>query len=429
MNTPDSLTPSRRSFLKSSAATAAAVSVATHAHAQGSGKLKLGLVGCGGRGTGAANQALSADPEVELYAMADAFAPNLQNSLKNLSNNRPAEAINCPEERQFTGLDAFQKVLDSGVDVVVLATPPGFRPAQLRAAIEAGKHVFCEKPMAVDAAGARSVIATAKMAKEKNLNLVSGFCWRSSNSRREAFQQVLDGSIGDVTSIYATYYTGPVKPMPPADSRPAGMGDVEWQIRNWYNFSWLSGDSLVEQAVHSVDKIGWATGDRLAVSAVAVGGRQKPANGGNIYDHFSIVYQFDNGVRATMASRQIPGCFGENADFVTGTKGELTVGKGARPYIKGEKSWRFKGENNDMYQTEHDRLFAAIRSGETINEGEWMINSCLLAIMGRMAAYTGQMVTAEQMMNSKEDLAPDGLNFDDEFTPSPLPIPGQTKLI
>ena len=193
---------------------------------------------------------------------------------------------------QYLGLDAFQKVIDSKVDVVLLATPPGFRPHHLAACIAANKHVFCEKPISTDAPGVRSVMQTSELAKQKNLSLVAGFCWRYNNMIQETFQQVENGAIGRLVAYYATYYTNPVKPMPPASTRPAGMSDVEWQIRNWYNFVWLCGDSLVEQAVHSVDKIAWAMHDEPPVSCVGVGGRAIPAEGGNIYDHFEINYLY-----------------------------------------------------------------------------------------------------------------------------------------
>lgn len=427
--------PTRRGFLRGGTSAAIVGSLGlslastTRARAAGvGGKIKVGLVGCGGRGTGAASQALKADPEVELHAVGDALMPQIANSLKILSDSSPNQ-VNVPDDRRFVGLDAFEKVIGSGIDVILLATPPGFRPQHLRAAIDAGLHVFCEKPMAVDVPGVRSVIESVRLAREKNLNLVSGFCWRYSDSRREAIQRVLDGQIGDVTSIYSTYYTGPVKPMPPASDRPAGMSDVEWQVRNWYNFSWLSGDSLVEQAVHSVDKIGWITGDQPPLSAVAVGGRQIPAHGGNIFDHFHVVYEFENGVRAVMGSRQQTGCFNENADFITGTKGECVIGIGSSPTIRGEERWRFRGEGNDMYQTEHDTLFGALRKGEVVNDGDWMVNSTMLAILGRMAAYSGQKITWEQAMQSSVDLAPDDLAWDGSFEPTGMPLPGQTQVI
>ena len=245
--------------------------------------------------------------------------------------------------------------------------------------------------------------------------------------RREAFQRIHNGEIGDVTGMYATYYTGPVKPMPKADKRPEGMGDVAWQVSNWYNFSWLSGDSLVEQAIHSVDKVCWAMKDADPIAAVANGGRQIPAHGGNIYDHFSIVYEFANNVKCHLASRQIPGCFGENADYIQGTKGTCIIGKGPKPFFVGENRWRYNGPNNDMYQEEHNTLFKSIRDDQPVNDGEWMAHSTMVGILGRMAAYTGQRIEWEDALSSKQDLAPDGLKWEDDFKPDPMPMPGKTK--
>jgi len=303
---------SRRQFLKTSGAAALGGALASPlAFTQkvsgaysSSDTLKVGLIGCGGRGSGAAAQALSTGEDVVLTAMADVFEDRLQRSRKSLqANEKFGKRVKVSDDACFVGLDAFQKVIDSGVDVVVLATPPGFRPQHLRAAVEAGKHVFCEKPMATDPPGVRSVLQSAAMAKEKNLSLVAGFCWRYDLPRRAFYEQVHQGAIGDIRAVYATYLTGPVKPMPPADTRPAGMGDVEWQLRNWYNFVWLSGDGLVEQACHSVDKIAWAMNGILPLKAVATGGRQFPNNEGNIFDHIDVFYEFPDGVRAFMAQR------------------------------------------------------------------------------------------------------------------------------
>jgi myo-inositol 2-dehydrogenase / D-chiro-inositol 1-dehydrogenase len=425
--------PGRRDFLRTGASGALGSVIVTGFPAILSGApvsnaIKVGLVGCGGRGSGAAAQALKADDYSELVAVADIYQEHVDNCLERL-RRVAGPKVKVEASKQFLGLDGYQKVIDSGADVILLATPPGFRPQHLRAAIEAGKHVFCEKPISVDPPGARSVLETAKMASTKNLSLVSGFCWRSSNYIRDTFDQVLNGSIGDIVAYYATYYTSPVKPMPPASERPAGMSDVEWQIKNWYNFSWLSGDGLVEQAVHSVDKVAWAMRDKPPVSCVAVGGRQIPAHGGNIYDHFEVNYLYPDNVRAFVACRQIEGCYNENSDYILGTKGACTIGRGPLPRITGEKTWTFEGVKNDMYQAEHDKLFAAIRQNKPINEGEWMATSTLLAIMGRTAAYTGQQVTWEQIMNSQETLFPDKLEWNMSLPVAPMPLPGVTKLL
>ncbi len=385
--------------------------------------LKIGLIGCGGRGTGAALQALNADKNIKLFAVADVSAEKAEAAIKQLPSGR----VDVPKERQFIGLDGYKQVI-ACCDVVILASPPGFRPMQLTAAVEAGKHIFCEKPMAVDAAGYRVALEAIRKSKEKNISIVAGFCWRRSASRVEAMKRVHDGQIGDIASIFATYYTSPVKPMQEVSARPPTMSDVEWQIRNWFNFSWLSGDSLVEQAVHSVDKIGWALGDKDPISCVATGGRQIPSKGGNIFDHFHVAYEFDNNVIAHLGCRQITGCYNENADHIRGTKGTLFIGSkgGGVPTIEGAESWRFRGEEKNMYQAEHDELFAAIRSGKMINDGDWMLHSTMLALMGRMAAYTGKKITWKEAIESKEDLAPEEtLKWSDKFEPTPMPRPGQ----
>lgn len=417
---------SRRDILKTGALLAGAPAFLK---AQTAAKaIKVGLVGCGGRGTGAAAQALKADDYSELTAMADIDLPQIEKSIETLKGV-VGPKVKVETANMFTGLDAYQKLLDSGVDVVLLATPPGFRPAHLRAAIQANKHVFCEKPVAVDAPGVRDVIETAKLAKEKNLSMVSGFCWRYSNYIRTTFEQVHSGKIGDIVAYYATYYTSPVKPMPPEDTRPAGMSDVEWQIRNWYNFGWLSGDSLVEQAIHSVDKIAWAFHDKPPISCVAVGGRQIPAHGGNIYDHFEVNYLYPNNVRAFIANRQIEGCYNENADYIMGTKGVCTIGRGPIPRIEGQETWQFEGQKVDMYQAEHDALFASIRNNKPINDGERQATSTLLGIMGRMAAYTGQSITWDQAMNSQERLFPEKLEWEMSLPVAPMARPGVTKFV
>ena len=260
MNTTQSSLTSRREFLKSSSTAAFAGAIAaphfftSSSHAASPGEtLKVGLIGCGGRGTGAAAQALKADSNVELFAVGDVFERALSGSIKAVAAEAGADKVKVKPENMFVGLDAYRKVINSGVDVVLLASPPGFRPVHLRAAVEAGKHIFCEKPMATDAPGVRSVIESVRIAKERSLALVAGFCWRYDYPLRELFKRIHEGQIGDVRAIYGTYLTGPVKPMPPASSRKEGITDLEWMIRNWYNFNWLGGDGFVEQAVHTCD--------------------------------------------------------------------------------------------------------------------------------------------------------------------------------
>lgn len=421
----------RRAFLKTALGATAITGFPAILPAQTvTNAIKVGLVGCGGRGTGAASQALKADDYSELTAVADVTQEQVDKSLQTLGRiQRIAPRVKVEAGRQYLGLDAYQKVIDSGVDVVLLATPPGFRPLHLGACIAGGKNVFCEKPVATDPTGIRSVLKTVDVAKEKNLNLVAGFCWRYNQMIVDTFQQVKDGAIGRLVAYYATYYTNPVKPMPPASTRPEGMSDIEWQIRNWYNFTWTCGDSLVEQAVHSVDKIAWIMNDEPPASCVGVGGRTIPAEGGNIYDHFEINYLYPNGVRAFMANRQMEHCYNENSDYVLGAEGVCTIGHGPRPRIEGKTTWTWNGQTYDMYQREHDVLFAAIRKGTPVNDGKRLATSTLLAIMGRMAAYTGQTVTWDQALNSQEKLVPDDLNWKGAHEVPPLAKPGITNLV
>ena len=391
--------------------------------------LKVGLVGCGGRGTGAASQALHADNNVELTAVAEVDQGQTDHSLETLGRiQKIASRVKVEKSHQFLGLEAYKQLIDSGVDVVLLATPPGFRPLHLAACVEAGKHIFCEKPASTDPAGIRSVLDSVDKAKTKNLSLVAGFCWRYNDMIVETFKQVKDGAIGKVVSYYATYYTNPVKPMPAASTRPAGLSDTAWQIKNWYNFVWLCGDSLVEQAVHSVDKVAWMMNDEPPVSCVAVGGRIIPAEGGNIYDHFQVNYLYPNGVRATVANRQIEGCYNENADYILGSDGACTIGRSPVPRIEGKTNWTWNGKQYDMYQREHDVFFASIRNQKPVNDGKRLATSTMLAIMGRMAAYTGQEVTWDQAMNSVEKLFPENLSWDGSLAVAPRAEPGITKL-
>lgn len=424
---------SRRDFLKTSSLVAGSVLAAPafigNAFAEGKqGPLKVGLIGCGGRGSGAASQALTADKDVVLTALGDAFPEPLQSCLDGLKKAH-GDRVKVGPETSFVGLDAYQKVIDSGVDVVLLATPPGFRPQHFKAAVAAGKHIFCEKPVATDAAGVRTVLEAVKASKEKPMSVVSGFCWRYELARREFYKRIHDGAIGDIQAIYATYYTGAVKPMPPESDRKPGIGDLEWQMRNWYNFVWLSGDGLVEQACHSIDKCAWAMQDTPPAKAVAVGGRQTPNNQGNIFDHMFVTYEYENGTRVFVGQKQIGNSYSDNSDYLMGTLGTARIAGWGAPVILGKNRWRYSGEKTDMYQREHDELFASIRSGNFKNDGDWMARSTLMGIMGRMAAYTGQEVTWEQAMNSKEQLVPENLDWKMKLPIAPTAIPGTSRLI
>lgn len=422
---------SRRALLKTAAAAgsaAALLATRSYGFAEGSDQLKIGLVGCGGRGTGAAVDALQADPGVHLTAMGDVFEAQLARSLGALKKHpEVGSRVLVPQANQFIGLDAYQRVLDSGIDVVLLCTPPGFRPQHIKAAVAAGKHIFAEKPMGTDVAGVLSAADVAKNSR-KDRCFLSGFCYRYAEPHRAFYKRLHEGAIGPARFVHATYLTGPVKPMPPASARPSGVSDVEWQIRNWYNFVWLSGDGLIEQACHSVDKILWAMNDVPPVRCVATGGRVHPNNEGNIYDHIDVFYEWPDGTRATMAQRQISGLrYNDNTDYVLGAKGTGTVHFSSAE-MTGDTPWRSDTPKKSMYQLEHVALFSAIRKNQPFNEAEKMARSTLAGLMGRMAAYTGDAVTWEQFLKSGEDLFPKDLEWSGHLAIAPMAVPGKPPL-
>ena len=422
----------RRDFLQASAAvvvgaTATEMPAPANVHVVGDDVLRLGLIGCGSRGTGAAAQALRADKNVKLVALGDVFADRLQFSLETLKNDRTvADKVDVKPDRCFTDFDAYRKVLAAGVDAVLLATPPHFRPAHLRAAVESGKHVFAEKPVAVDAPGVRSVLASCELAKKKGLSLVSGLCLRYDRGFRETIRRLHEGAVGDVVALQANDYRGSnwAKPRKPEWS------DMQWQMRNWYNFTWLSGDFNVEQHVHFLDVCAWVMKDEYPDRAVGLGGRQVriAPEDGHIYDHFSVVYEYTNGVKLFSNCRQQKGCKNDISAHVMGTKGRALLSEGRKGLaIHAGGDWHYDGPMNEMYQTEHDELFTSIRSGKAINNGAYMTRSTLLAIMGRMAAYTGQVVTWEMALNSREDLSPPAYDWDIALPVPPVAMPGKTK--
>jgi len=422
---------SRRQFLKNSAAAvvtgamAVNATIARSAHVTGSDVLSVGLIGCGGRGTGAATEALAADKNVKLTAMGDAFKDRLENSLAELKKiANIATKIDVPPERRFAGFDAYKDVIASGVDVVLLAAPPHFRPLHLNAAVQAGKHIFAEKPVAVDAPGVRSVLAICDEARKKNLSVVSGLCLRYSLGFQEIIRRIHEGELGDVRTLQANDYRGPIWTKP----RQPEWTDMEWQMRNWYYFTWLSGDFNVEQHVHYLDVCAWIMKEEYPVRAVGMGGRQVRTGPeyGNIYDHHSVTYEYANGAKLFSNCRQQTGCYNDMSCYVTGTKGMAEVSERV-PTMTTDKQWKYRGPSNNIYQTEHDELFASIRNGKPINNGEYMAKSTLLAIMGRMATYTGKMITWEQAMNSKEDLTPAKYEWGSIPTP-PIAMPGVTQL-
>lgn len=432
MNAPqtESTTQSRRGFLKTSSALAAGttLNLAASVYASGDDTIRVGLIGCGGRGTGAASQALMADPRVKLTAMGDLFEDALQVSLNSLRQTAGLDIkMDVPTERQFVGFDAYKQVLASGVDVVLLTTPPHFRPMHLEAAVAAGKHVFAEKPCAVDTPGVHSVLRSCEEARKKGLAVVSGLCLRYHAPYREAIRRIQEGAIGDIRTLVANDYRGPIWVKP----RQPDWTDMHWQTRNWYYFTWLSGDFNVEQHVHNLDVCAWAMGDQYPVKAVGMGGREvrKGPEYGNIFDHHGVVYEYANGARLISNTRQIQGCKNDISVNILGSKGSaLLTERRNGVSIKAASDWTFDGEAKNLYQVEHDELFASIRAGKPINNGEYMAKSSLLAIMGRMATYTGQEITWDMAWKSKEDLTPARYAWGDIPTPS-IAVPGVTRYV
>jgi myo-inositol 2-dehydrogenase/D-chiro-inositol 1-dehydrogenase len=431
---PNTTPPTRRDFLKSSSTLAAAGAVAAtlditrSAHASVDDTIKVGLIGCGGRGSGAAVQALNADRGAKLVAIGDAFADQIESGLRRFREQFKDEPgkVDVPPDRCFSGFDAYKQVLASGVDVVILTTPPHFRPIHLKAAVDAGKHIFCEKPVAVDAPGIRSVLQTAEEAKKKDLCIVSGLCWRYDYAKRAIMQKVLDGAIGDIRAIHTTYLTGFLWHR----GRKASWSEMEYQMRNWLYFTWLSGDHNVEQHIHSLDKAAWAMHDEPPVSAVGVGGRQVRTGEqwGNIYDHHAVTYEYANGVKVFAYCRQMDGCQMDVSDHIIGTKGIAHLMQNPVPAIEGQENWQYFGPKKDMYQVEHDELFAAIRAGKRIDNSQYMAKSSMMAIMGRMATYTGQKIAWKDAMASKEDLSPAKYEWGDIPVPT-VAMPGVTKFV
>ncbi|MFA5244508.1 MAG: Gfo/Idh/MocA family oxidoreductase [Pedobacter sp.] len=429
----DSIVNGRRSFIQSAGtvviggALGLNLGMGNTTFAQNKSVIKVGLIGCGGRGTGAASQALKADPNVIITALGDVFQDRLDKAYELLKKVNP-ERANVPKQHHYIGFDAYQRVLESGVDVVLLATPPGFRPEHLSAAVDAGKHIFCEKPVAVDAPGVRKVLAASKKAKEKGLSLVSGFTFRYDLPKRALFGKVLNGDIGTVRAVTSTRNGGELWYHP----RQAGWTEMEYQMRNWYYYNWLSGDFIVEMVVHSLDMMSWALGGKMPLKATGTGGRQvrKEEKWGNIYDHFAIEFDYDNGVKGYNFCRQQDGCSGRSSVEIIGSEGNAYY-EGEVHKITGKNEWLYRGEKKDMYQVQHDELFASIRNGKPMNDGEFMANSSMMGILSRMVAYSGQTITWDQAINSNQISGPAFDQYDWNLNwPVPDPaIPGKTKVI
>ncbi len=432
---------SRRDFLQRSAAAMtggallSGLPVARFAHAEGAeGELKLALVGCGGRGSGAANQALRADPRVKLVAMAELYPERIASSLQNLETQHPGR-IDVPPERQFVGFEAYKDAI-AAADVVILATSTAFRPMQFEEAVRQGRHVFMEKPLAVDAPGVRQILAAAAEAKRRNLKVGVGLQRRHHPGYLETVQRLRDGAIGEF--VYARcYWNSPG--MRAGKLRQPGETEMQYQQRNWMYFSWLSGDFVVDQGIHNIDVVNWVKGEH-PVRAHGMGGNEvrKGKEFGNLFDHFAVEFEYADGARLFAQCRHTPGAWTSVSEHVHGSIGSVDFLNDRKVFtIQGKNPWRFKPQDaQDPYQLEHDALFRAIRSGTAYNEAESGAESTMTAILGRMAVYSGQVIDWADAVKSSLDLMPKPLNWD---APTPvamnasglydLPVPGQTKVL
>jgi predicted dehydrogenase len=435
-NPSASLQPTRRQFIqKSGAAVAGALVIApalsSAVYAQGSDTIKVGLVGCGGRGSGAAVQALAADKGNRLVAVGDLFMDKVVSKLEAIkqgaaSADVPAAQITVTKDQQFAGWDAYKHVIESS-DVVLLATTPHFRPMHLKACIEAGKHIFCEKPVGVDAKSVKEVMDLAGMAAQKKLNLVSGLCYRYDKYVKATVDEIHGGRIGDIVSINSNYLTGWLWNNP----RKPEWSDMEYQIRNWLYYTWLSGDHVVEQHIHSLDKALWVMNNEPPTRVTSTGGRQQRTapQFGNIYDHFANVFEWDKGgghvVRCFSFCRQFDGqptVTTDVSDWIYGTEGTANLDQHK---ITGKSPWKKPSQTpENMYDSEHKALFGAIRSGEVINNGDYMCKATLMGIMARESAYSGKTVTWDEIINSKQDLSPAGGFKWDKLPVAPVAVPG-----
>jgi predicted dehydrogenase len=422
---------SRRNFLRTATTAAVGATVASHfdaipgLHAAGSDEIRVGVIGCGGRGTGAARNVLQSAKGVRIVAMADAFGDRLAESVQGLTAKFGTQ-VDVPKDRQFVGLDAYQKVVSHpDVNYVILATPPGFRPTHLKAAVDAGKNIFTEKPVAVDGPGIRQVIALADEAAKKKLAVVAGTQRRHQAGYIETLKRVHDGAIGDIVAARCYWNQGGLWNKP----RQPEWSDTEWMIRNWLYFTWLSGDHIVEQHIHNIDVINWAMKGH-PVRAVGMGGRQVRTGPeyGHIFDHFAIDYEYENGAHLMSMCRQIPDCANSVSEALVGSKGNSQVDKYT---ITGSQAWarpNMRDKDTDPYVQEHTDLIASIRAGQPLNELKQVAESVLTAIMGRMSAYTGKVVTWDEALNSQESLVPETISFGPMPVP-PVAMPGQTSLV
>ena len=443
---------SRRQFLKDScsgitvaATVAASIPYIASSHAASDVPIRIGVIGCGGRGTGAALDALQAATEViyptdnyhtedavegahataqgvKIVALADVFQDRLEHCRRQLQK----VGMVVSEDRCFIGFNAYEEVMRlPEVNYVLLATPPFFRPAHLLAAVEAGKHAFLEKPVAVDATGVRSVIDSGEIAKQKGLTIGAGTMRRRENGSRETIKRIHDGAIGELIACEAIWSGGELWSV----DRQPDWTDMEYQLRNWLYYTWLSGDFIVEQFVHNLDVINWGVGEH-PIHAFGLGGRQVRTDPkfGNIYDHFGVEFQYANGVRCFALDRHTNGADSRVEEVFLGAKGMARIGLfgpwSIRP--KGGRQWRYRESNNNPYHQEHAEFIASIREGRAINEARQVAESTLTAIMGRETAYSGKMLEWDDALNSKQDLSPTKLELGPMPTP-PVAMPGRYK--
>ena len=426
----------RRGFLKTSTGLAVGASLASTlaapraVHAGVNETVRVGLIGAGSRGTSAAENALNASKDNVLVAVGDAFDDVGRRSVKKLRRlEHCKDRVQVDDDRVFSGFDAYKEVIDSGVDVVLLAEPPHFRPKHLAYAVGAGKHAFVEKPIAVDAPGVRSIIDTCSKAQEKGLAIVSGLCWRYHPAVQETMRRIIeDKAIGDIVSIQSCYNANTLwhRGDKPKWSR------MEYQVRNWLYFNWLSGDHINEQAIHSLDKTAWLQGDVPPVKAFGTGGRQQRTGPmfGDVFDHHTVFYDYPNGVQVSFMCRQQNDCSNYVDEYVLGTKGSAQI---LQYRIDGENPWHYDGPDADnigvMYDLEHEAHFNSIRDGRPINDGQFMCNSTMIGIMGRMCTYTGQTLTWDQCINSQERLGPTEYGWTDNVPRDDVAVPGQKKFV
>ena len=431
----------RRTFCKQTAAATTGILASTlpldaMSNVYDNKKLKLALIGCGGRGSGAAVQALTADDKVELYAMADAFRDRIDSSLNGIKEHFDgSKNIDVKEKNMFTGFDAYKKAIDL-CDVVILTTPPGFRPLHFEYAINNDKHVFMEKPLATDAPGIRKVLEVAKIAKDKKLNVVVGLQRHYQDKYITLYNKVVNGDIGKIVSGQVYWNDGGVW----VKKRKSSQSELEYQMRNWYYFTWLCGDHILEQHIHNIDVANWFIGD-YPISAQGMGGREV-RNGidhGQIFDHHFVEFTYASGAVVSSQCRHQTGTASRVDEVFQGSNGSVVTGKGEMTDLSGNIKYKYPNKWNEdpnPYQVEHDKLFQSIRNNEVINDVEYGAKSTMTAIMGRMATYTGKKITWDQAINSKEMLVPNNLTWNS--TPPTLPddngkylvaIPGKTQFI